>query len=112
MRLDIYERMKKQKVKPNYAELARRYGCDYRTVKRAYERASAPDSEQCKRKKRASLLDEYSETIAEQVENGCTAMEIFRFLKATTDFAGQYGIVKNFCRKYKQEHPQKNSPTL
>ena len=42
MRQDVYERMKyikKQRVKPKFAAVARQYGCDYRTVKRAYERA-------------------------------------------------------------------------
>ena len=108
MRLDVYERMKyikEQGIKPNFAEVARQYGCDYRTVKRAYEKAcAAPDLEQHKRGKRTSFLDDYAEIIAEKVENGCTAMAIFRYLKDTTDFAGQYGIVKNFCRRYKQEH--------
>ena len=111
MRQDVYERMKyikKQRVKPNFAAVARQYGCDYRTVKRAYERAcTAPDLGQCKRGKRASLLDDFAEIIAEKAENGCTAMAIFRFLKDTTDFAGQYGIVKNFCRRYRQERAQK-----
>ena len=40
MRKDIYERMKLMKkdgIKPNYAEVARAYGCDYRTVKRYFE---------------------------------------------------------------------------
>lgn len=40
MRKDIYERMKIMKqegVKPNYAEIARRWNCDYRTVKRYFE---------------------------------------------------------------------------
>ena len=42
MRKDICERMQtlyKEGVKPNYAEVARRYNCDYRTVKRYYEGA-------------------------------------------------------------------------
>ena len=111
MRLDVYERMKyikKQRVKPNFAEAARQYGCDYRTVKRAYERAcTVPDLGQCKRGKRTSLLDDYAEIIAEKVECGCTAMAIFRFLKDTTDFAGQYEIIKNFCRGYRRERAQK-----
>lgn len=39
MRKDIYERMKimkQDKIKPNFAELAKIYGCDYRTIKRYY----------------------------------------------------------------------------
>lgn len=40
MRKDILERMKILKqddIKPNYSELAKQLGCDYRTVKRYYE---------------------------------------------------------------------------
>jgi len=40
VRKDIMEAMeilKKQDIKPNYAELAKTYHCDYRTVKRYYE---------------------------------------------------------------------------
>lgn len=40
MRKDVYEGVQlyvNQKIKPNYAELARQYHSDYRTVKTAYE---------------------------------------------------------------------------
>ena len=40
MRKDIYESMKIMKqgeTKPNYAEIARRWNCDYRTVRRYFE---------------------------------------------------------------------------
>ena len=40
MRKDIFERMefmKKENIEPNYAELARIYQCDYRTVKRYFK---------------------------------------------------------------------------
>ena len=45
MRKDIKERMilmKQDDIKPNYAELAKQYGCDYRTVKKCFE-SSAED---------------------------------------------------------------------
>ena len=40
MRRDIMEvlrRMKKEEIKPNYAELAREFNCDYRVIKRYWE---------------------------------------------------------------------------
>ena len=45
MRKDIKERMilmKQDDIKPKYAELAKQYGCDYRTVKKCFE-SSAED---------------------------------------------------------------------
>ena len=39
MRKDILERMrilKHDNIKPNYAELAKQLGCDYRTIKKLY----------------------------------------------------------------------------
>ena len=42
MRKDIREGVKKHMIdgiKPNYAALAKQYGCDYRTVKVAYHEA-------------------------------------------------------------------------
>lgn len=42
MSKDIREAVKKHRIdviKPNYAGLAKQYGCDYRTVKAAYHEA-------------------------------------------------------------------------
>ena len=35
--LEFVERMKKEGIRPNYSLIARRYNCDYRTVKKYYE---------------------------------------------------------------------------
>ena len=47
-RKDVLERIdymfRKGDLKPNFAKLAREMGCDYRTVKKAYESAQDPDS--------------------------------------------------------------------
>jgi hypothetical protein len=32
--LEFVERMKKEGIRANYSEIARRYDCDYRTVKK------------------------------------------------------------------------------
>ena len=45
MRKDVYERMrimKNEGIKPNYSEIARRWNCDYRTVKRYFEQDITP----------------------------------------------------------------------
>ncbi|MDP2425263.1 MAG: hypothetical protein Q8M70_02725 [bacterium] len=68
MRKDIKEAiaiLKKQGIKPNYTALGKRYGCDYRTVKRYYEQD--PDEEKMKRK-RPSKLDPYRQMIEEKAK--------------------------------------------
>lgn len=45
MRKDVYERMrimKNEDIKPNCSEIARRWNCDYRTVKRYFEQDITP----------------------------------------------------------------------
>jgi hypothetical protein len=45
MRIDVKERMiymKKEGIKPNYAEIGRVYDCDYRTAKKFYENNDQP----------------------------------------------------------------------
>ena len=57
MRKDIREGVKKHMIdgiKPNYAALAKQYGCDYRTVKAAYHEALEGGKRPVQRKKRPS----------------------------------------------------------
>ncbi|MDD5293380.1 MAG: hypothetical protein PHW40_03600 [Candidatus Izemoplasmatales bacterium] len=52
MRKDIKDAsaiIKKQQIKPNYSALGKRYGCDYRTVKRYFEQG--PEDEKVKMKR-------------------------------------------------------------
>ena len=105
MRKDIYERMKLMKkdgIKPNYAEVARAYGCDYRTVKRYFEE----DSATVKKREYSSKLDPYRETIQDKLKLGCSAHSIFKFIEKK-GFTGKYTIVKDYCRKIKREEKQK-----
>ena len=105
MRKDIYERMKIMKqegVKPNYAEIARRWNCDYRTVKRYFEEDVIP-----KRKTlRPSKLDPYKTIIEEKVKLGCTASSIYRFIKKK-GYEGKYTIVREYTKVIKVEGSQK-----
>lgn len=66
MRKDIREEVKKYMndgMKPKFTELARQYGCDYRTVKAACESAKHPQAIKHKRQLRPSKLDQYKGTI-------------------------------------------------
>lgn len=106
MRKDIKEAMeilKKQDIKPNYAELGKTYGCDYRTVKRYYEQDEETIAE---RKARPSKLDGFRETIEQKVEIPCTAAAIYEFIRKQ-GYTGKYTIVKKYCQTLKQEKLKK-----
>ncbi len=105
MRKDIMEAinlMKKDGEKPNYAELARIYNCDYRVIKRYFEN----DIKERKTVVKHSLLDEFKETINDKLENGYTAKSIY-YLLVKKGFTGKYGIVKKYAREYKHEQTKK-----
>jgi len=106
MRKDIMEAMeilKKQDIKPNYAELGKTYGCDYRTVKRYYEQDEETVTE---RKLRPSKLDGFRETIDMKAEIPCTAAAIYQFIRKQ-GYTGKYTIVKKYCQTLKQEKLKK-----
>ena len=105
MRKDIYERMKIMKqegVKPNYAEIARRWNCDYRTVKRYFEEDVVPRRKILK----PSKLDPYKTIIEEKVGLGCTASSIYHFIRKK-GYDGKYTIVGDYIRAIRVEGNQK-----
>lgn len=105
MRKDVYERMKIMKqedVKPNYAELARRWGCDYRTVKRYFEQDVVP----IRKITKPSKLDPYKTIIEEKVNLGCTGSSIYHFIKKK-GYDGKYTILRDFVRSIRIEGEQK-----
>jgi transposase len=80
MRKDILKRMefmKRDNIEPNYAELARIYQCDYRTVKRYFK----SDGTLKERRKAPSKLDNYREVIDEKLETSDTYISIFKFIQ-------------------------------
>jgi len=100
MRKDIFERMKlmqKEEVVPNYAEIARRYECDYRTVKKYFENKEITV---CQRLPKPSKLDPYKATIEQKYRLGCNGKAIYYFIKKK-GFCGSYTIVKRFCKLIK-----------
>lgn len=105
MRKDIFERMKlmkKEGIKPNYAEVARQYGCDYRTVKKYFEN----DVDEKTSRVYVSKLDPFKEIVKEKVALGCTAYSIYKFIEKQ-GFKGKYTIVKNYCREIRNEELKK-----
>lgn len=105
MRKDIYKRMKIMKqgeTKPNYAEIARRWDCDYRTVKRYFEQDVVPTRKITK----PSKLDPYRTIIKAKVDLGCTGSSIYHFIKKK-GYDGKYSILRDYVRSIKVEGEQK-----
>ncbi|MGD9910804.1 MAG: IS21 family transposase [Candidatus Izemoplasmatales bacterium] len=101
--LEFVERMKKEGIRPNYSLIARRYNCDYRTVKKYYENE---EKDEKAKKKRPSKLDKYKEVIKEKVEYGVTGSEICRFIKKK-GYLGQYTILRDYVKEIKGEMQKK-----
>lgn len=100
MRKDILERVKQLKqddIEVNYAELARQYGCDYRTVKRYFEGNLDKIG---KREPKPSILDPYKTIVEDKLQIGCSASAIYRFIMKR-GYKGCYSVVKRYCNKYK-----------
>ena len=106
MRKDIKERMilmKNDGIKPNYAELAKQYGCDYRTVKKYFE---TKGSETIPRPPKSSILDPYKTIVEDKLNVPCSATAIYKFIQKK-GYKGCYSVVKRYCNKYKVEQYQK-----
>ena len=106
MRKDIFERiklMKQDEIKPNFAEIARIYDCDYRTVKKYYE---ADESNVLKKRIYPSKLDPYRQIIQDKLSLGCTAKSIYDFIRKK-GFTGKYTIVKDLCKQIKSDENKK-----
>lgn len=105
MRKDVYERMKIMKqdgIKPNYTEIARRWNCDYRTVKRYFEQDVVP----IRKITRPSKLDPYRTLVEEKVNLGCTASSIYHFI-LKKGYTGKETILRDYVRSIKVEARQK-----
>ena len=84
--------------RPSFAKLARKYNCDYRTVKRAYEtyeKAISSEKESNDVPKRKSKIDPYIDIINSKIRTGAPAIAIFKYLKEFTSYDGGYSTVKN-----------------
>lgn len=110
MRKDVYERMRYfvlEKIKPNYAAIARQYDVDPRTVKAAYLRAQSDKTSVVrKRRSRRSKLDGYQDIIEDKYAAGCSARSIYDFI-VEKGFTGKYTIVKDYCRRFRKEQTKK-----
>ncbi|ULG70896.1 IS21 family transposase [Macrococcus brunensis] len=108
MRKDIREGVKNlmnEEAKPSYAALARKFNCDYRTIKQVFRELQTEESNQTK-SRRKSKLDPYKEIIKTKLEAECTAYSIYLFIRRK-GYDGSYSLVKQYCRKEKVERTKK-----
>lgn len=93
MRKDILESLSlhfMNDTKPNFSDLARRYNCDYRTVKRYYERGNVQTLEEAARRRvPPSLIENFKTKINEKIDLGCSARSIFYFIQKQS-YTGSY----------------------
>ena len=96
-------------IKPNFAALAREYGCDYRTVKsKYYEEQNKEKGIEIIKKQRKHIVDDYKEWIINKLETipGITAYSIYYFLKVEKGYKGSYETIKNFVKENKDKRKQ------
>lgn len=85
MRKDILESITEHLmtgIKPNFADIARRYNCDYRTVKRYYDLGKEKTLEEAsKRRVPPSLIENYKSIIEDKLKLGCSVRSIYYFIQ-------------------------------
>lgn len=105
-RNDVFERItyimkntnQEDDIRPCFAKMAETMGCDYRTVKAAYEKMkNGEDNEKC-RPPKPSKLDPYKSLIQEKLELFCSYKSIYCFIRSK-GYDGGYTILREYCRK-------------
>ena len=100
--------MTELKIKPNYSELARKYECDRRTVKKYNEGYEGKP----KKRKCISKLLKYKDEIKEKINYvGATKTGVYQYMIERYKDIGSYSNFSYFIRKeHLIEKQQKNSP--
>lgn len=104
---EIHRLNKKDMMLMNKSELARRMGCNRRTVDRYIKEITASSTETKSKREYISMLDPYKNIIIDKVDTyGSTAMAVHKFIKKK-GFAGEYGIVNKFVKEHKKAEQQR-----
>lgn len=91
----------------NKAELARRYGCDPRTIDRYLKIQSGELIPREHSRVYHSKLDDYKSIITNKVDTyGCTAMAVYKFIEKK-GYTGKYSIVADFVKHHKEQEIKK-----
>lgn len=95
-------------IKPNFAFLARKYGLDYRTIKKYYEGYNGKPVN----REKGSKLDIYHDLIKEKMSySNCKISSLYFFLKNEKNYKGSYSNLTYYIRHsddIKQEKKSNN----
>lgn len=106
MRNDVANQIKmlKELELLNKSELARRLGCNRRTVKRYI---SGGNTTKRKERESKSIVDNYRSIIVDKIDNyGATSMAVYKFIEKK-GYSGGYLTVNNFVKKHKNNEVKK-----
>jgi len=93
------------KMKPNFAELARKHKCDYRTVKKYYEGYEGKP----KKRNKPSKLDDYYKEIKDKLSiTGINIKAVYEYLVDKYNDIGTYSNFSKYVNKNKLN--QKKAP--
>lgn len=111
MRKDIQNRIsrftREERFLLNKSEMARRFNCDSRTIKRYLDIESGELVPKASRRQYVSKLDDYKEIIIDKVDKyGATAMAVYTFIRKK-GYTGKYSTVAAFVKNHKQEETHK-----
>lgn len=104
-RNDVFERIayimknttEEDEIRPNFAKMAKSLGCDYRTVKAAYEKMRKGEGNDISRPPKPSKLDAYKSVIQEKLDLCCSYKSIYCFIRGK-GYSGGYSILRDYCR--------------
>jgi len=105
MRKDIIEEVRKavrEGIKINASQVARRFDCDPRTVRKYTNCIQNEEVIKKPYKKRQSKLSGFEEIIKEKVDCDASAYTIFKFIEKQ-GYTGKYTIVRQYCKTYKTD---------
>ena len=98
--------LKEEDMLINKSELARRLGCDPRTIDR-YIKIQKGEIPERKKRIYTSILDEYKGIIDSKVDKyGATAKAVYYFIKKK-GYTGKYSIVARYVKQHKDEEQKK-----
>ena len=106
---NVLKEMVRLNIKPNFAALAREYDCDYRTVKKKYEKEQKIENGiEIEEKIRSHIIDKYKEIIDNKLETipGITAYSLYYFIKNEKGYNGSYSSVRNYVQQNKDKRKQ------
>ena len=91
------EIMKAYDINPNFAELARQFNMDYRTIKKYYDGYEG----KCKTRNRLSKLDKYYDEIKVKIDlPGVNAVGIYQYLLKKDPLIGSYSNFQAYLKKH------------